>query len=88
MSKARPNKKIEVTPKKLEAIKAEAIGQTMILTIAYLMDELGYDEDKCLAVWDGVTRYAGAVSSKLITMQKVCDIINKSTGLNIRWNKR
>ena len=59
----------------------------MILTIAYLMDELSYDEDKCLAIWEGVARYAEAVDGKLITMQKVCDIINNATGLQIRWNR-
>lgn len=81
-------KKVEITPKKLQAIKMEAIGQTMVLTIAYLMDELGYDEDRCLDVWDGVARYADAIDEKLITMNKICDIINEHTGLNIRWNKR
>lgn len=81
-------KKVEITPKKLQAIKMEAIGQTMVLTIAYLMDELGYDEDRCLDVWDGVARYADAIDEKLITMNKICDIINEHTGLNIHWNKR
>ena len=81
-------RKVEITQKKLQDIKMEAIGQTMVLTIAYLMDELGYDEDKCLDVWDGVARYADAVNSNLIKMEKICDIINEHTGLNIHWNKR
>ena len=86
--KTRPNKRIELTPRKLEEIKAEAIGQAMILTIAYLMDELNYDADECVSIWEGVTRYAEAVGDRLITMDKVCNIINDHTGLNIKWNKR
>lgn len=85
--KSRKNKKVELTPRKVKEIKTEAMGQAMILTIAYLMDDLGYSDDKCLEVWEGVTRYAEAIDSKLISMQKVCDIINIATGLNIRWNK-
>lgn len=81
------DKKKTLTPRKIQEIKTEAMGQAMILTIAYLMDELSYDEDKCLAVWEGVARYAEAVDDKLITMQKVCDIINNATGLQIRWNR-
>lgn len=81
------DKKKTLTPRKIQEIKTEAMGQAMILTIAYLMDELSYDEDKCLAIWEGVARYAEAVDGKLITMQKVCDIINNATGLQIRWNR-
>ena len=87
MPKPRKNKKVELTPRKVKEIKTEALGQAMILTLGYLMDEMDYDPDALLGVWEGVVRYAEAVDSKLISMQKVCDIINKSTGLNIRWNK-
>lgn len=87
MPKQRKNKKVELTPRKVQEIKVEAMGQAMILTIAYLMDELGYDDERCVAVWEGVARYAEAIDDRLISMRKVCDIINKATGLNIRWNK-
>lgn len=79
-------KKITITPRKLDEIRTEILGQAMILHIAYLMDELGYDEQKCLEVWDGVSRYSEALKTKTITMHKVCAIINEHTGLNIRWN--
>lgn len=59
----------------------------MILFAAYLMDELDYNEDRILSVWDGVSRYAEAIQNKDITMKKVCEIVNAHTGLNIRWNK-
>lgn len=86
MSKQRKNKKVELTPRKVKEIKTEAMGQAMILTIAYLMDELDFDEDRCLEIWEGVSRYAEAVDTKLLSMRKICDIINANTGLNIRWN--
>lgn len=79
-------KKITITPRKLDEMRTEILGQAMILHIAYLMDELGYDEQKCLDVWDGVARYSEALKTKTITMHKVCQIINEHTGLNIRWN--
>lgn len=79
-------KKIEITPKKLDEIKTEILGQAMLLHLAYLMDELDYDDEKCLAIWDGVARYSEAVKNKTITMKHICKIINAHTGLNIRWN--
>ncbi len=87
MSKPKKNKKVELTPRKVQEIKVEAMGQAMILTIAFMMDELNFDDEKCLEIWEGVARYAEAVDSKLITMNKICKIINEHTGLNIRWNK-
>ena len=80
-------KKIEVTPRKLEEIKKDIAGQTMILTLGYLMDDMEYDPDKLIEVWDGLTRYAEAVNSHIISLNKVCDIINENTGLTIRWNR-
>lgn len=85
--KPRKNKKVELTPRKVQDIKTEALGQAMILTLAYLMDEFDYDGDALVGVWEGVARYSEAIAQKLITMQQVCDIINNATGLDIRWNK-
>ena len=83
----RKNKKIEVTPRKLTEIKHDIAGQTMILTLGYLMDDLEYDPDKLIEVWNGLSRYAEAIDTHLITLNKVCDIINENTGLSIRWNR-
>lgn len=80
-------KKIEVTPRKLQEIKNDVTGQTLILTLGYLMDDMDYDPESLLGVWEGVTRYAEAVNTHIISLQKVCDIINEHTGLGIRWNK-
>ncbi len=80
------DKKITMTPRKVEEIKRQAIGQTYILCACYLMDELDYSEDKILEVWDGIARYADAIKSKDITMNRVCKILSEHTGMNVRWN--
>ena len=80
-------KKTEITPRKLEAIKQEVAGQMMILTLAYLMEDEDFDENRLIGVWSGLTRYSEAVNSHLISLKKICEIINKSTGLEIRWNR-
>ena len=80
------DKRITITPRKLEEIKKEAIGQTYILCAAYLMDELDYSEDKIVEVWNGITRYAEAIRNKDITMNKICKILSEKTGMNVRWN--
>ena len=80
-------KKIEITPRKLDEIKRDIAGQTMILTLGYLMDDMDYDPDKLIEVWSGLSRYAEAVNSHLISLDKVCKIINENTGLEIRWNR-
>ena len=81
------NKKVMLTPRKVEDIKLEAIMQTMLLAASYLMDELDYSEDRLLAFWAGVTRYSQAVKDHDITMNKVCLILKEHTGLEVRWNK-
>lgn len=80
-------KKVEITPRKLQELKKEIAGQTMILTLGYLMDDMDYDAERLIGVWDGLTRYATAIENHLITLNKVCDIIKDNTGLEIRWNK-
>lgn len=80
------DKRITITPRKLQEIKTEAIGQTFLLVAVYLMDEVGYKEDKILEIWDGITRYADAVQNKVITMNRVCKILEEHTGIKVRWN--
>lgn len=79
-------KKVMMTPHKVEEIKREAIGQTYLLVAAYLMDELGYSEDKILEIWGGITKYADAVRDKDITMKHICKILEEHTGMKVRWN--
>ena len=78
-------KKVEMTPRKVEQLAREASAKAMILFAGYLMDDQDFDAERICEVWDGVTRYAEAIDNKLITLSKVCEIINEHTGLNIRW---
>ena len=87
-TRATKNKRVEITPAKLNEIKVDVAVQTQILMLSWLMDEFGYDRDKIVEAWDGVARYADAVKEKIISMDKVCNIINEHTGLNIKWNNR
>ena len=78
-------KKIELTPRKIEELAKDASAKAMILFAAYLMEDEDFTPERICEVWEGVTRYSMAVDDKLITLKKVCDIINEHTGLNIRW---
>lgn len=78
-------KKVELTPRKVAEIKRDAATQMMIMLAAYLMDYEGFDDKQIVDAWQGVTRYAEAVNDKLISLNKVCKIINENTGLDIRW---
>ena len=80
------DKRITITPRKLQEIKTEAIGQTFLLFAAYLMDELEYSDERILELWDAVARYSDAVKNKDITMNKICKIIEEHTGMKVRWN--
>lgn len=80
-------KKIEITPRKLDEIKKDTAGQMMILLVAYLMDELNYEPEKIIEVWQGVERYSEAIDSHLLSLNTVCKIIGEHTGLEIRWNR-
>lgn len=80
------DKKVMLTPRKIQEIKTEAVGQTFLLAAAYLMDEMEYSEDKILELWDGITRYSDAVRDGTINMNKVCKILEKHTGMKVRWN--
>ena len=87
-TRSKKNKRVEVTPRKFQEMKVDAMGQAFILASAYLMDELDYDPQKIIDFWNGVCRYSGAIQDKLITIHKVVEIINENTGLNVRWNGR
>ena len=74
--------------KQIRKIESETWQKCMILSAAYLMDEFGYDEDRVISYWDGLTRYLDAIDQKIITMDKVCDIIHEHTGLDLKRRKK
>lgn len=84
--KYKPNTQMTITHRDLKRIKDEISHRTLILITAYLMDELDYDEDRIIEMWDGIANWAHAIDhDKLIKLQDVCDIINQHTGLKIQW---
>lgn len=67
----------------IKRIKYEIADDILTNVSAYLMDELDYDEDKIVALWEGTARYAKAERDGLITKSKVKSIIEKHTGLKL-----
>jgi len=81
---AKGKKPMTLNQTKIKELTYKAIQQTMLLTCAYLMDELDYSEDKICEIWEGVSRYSEAVMDKTISIDKVIEIINEQTGMNIK----
>jgi hypothetical protein len=47
------------------------------------MDEMDYDEDRLIGFWEGVSRYAKAIDTKIISLRTVTRIIEDHTGLTL-----
>ena len=70
----------------LERMKVEIAHRTLLLVTAYTMDELNYDEDKIIEMWDAIARWSDAIDNqKVIKLNDIADIINQHTGLKLRW---
>lgn len=70
----------------LERMKVEIAHRTLLLVTAYTMDELNYDEDKIIEMWDAIARWSDAIDKqKVIKLNDIADIINQHTGLKLRW---
>lgn len=81
----RPSQKvITLTAREITRIKKEISDRTLTLITAYLMDELDYDEDKIIELWEGITRYSEAIKDHSITLNKVKDIIQEKTGIVLK----
>lgn len=86
----RPKKHKNVVMSKTAVRKLEedVTKKILILSAAYLMDEFDYSEDAICDYWDGLTRYVDAIDQKLITLDKVCAIIQEHTGLEFHRVKK
>ena len=60
-----------------------AADNMLTLVTAYLMDELDYDEDRIVDLWNGITWYAESIKDHTITLKKVKDIITENTGIKL-----
>ena len=79
------NKGVWVDEKRLKKMEQESWEKCLILSCSYLMDEMDYSEDRMLEYFDGMDRYISAVKEKLITIDKVCEIIEEHTGVKLKW---
>lgn len=66
-----------------DRIKMNVTDEVLTLLLGYLMDDLDYDEDRILEVFEGVSRYHKAVKDHLITIKQIKKIIKEKTGLDL-----
>lgn len=83
MSRPKKQKSITISKTQLRRHDDEVVQKMIILSAAYLMDEMDYSEDRIVEYWEGLTRYAEAIDQKLITIRQVNDIIEQHTGLKL-----
>ena len=62
-----------------------AIQRMLVLSAAYLMEEQDWDDDRLIDYYEAMCRWSDAIDTKLITIQKVIDMVNEKTGAEIRW---
>ena len=74
--------------KQIRKIEQETWQKCLILSAAFLMDELDYSDERIIEYWDSMTNYMDAIDSHLITMDQVCDIIKDHTGLDLKRRKK
>ena len=51
----------------INKIKMQVADRMLCLVTAYLMDEVDYDEDRIVELWNGVSRYSAAIKDHDIT---------------------
>jgi len=79
----KPKTHVTLTQKDITRIREEATARALVLATAYLMDEMDYDEDRLIGFWEGVSRYAKAIDTKIISLRTVTRIIEDHTGLTL-----
>ena len=68
----------------VKKMETEIWEKCLILSAAYLMDEMDYNEDKVVDYFTSMTKYLEAIDDHLLTMDKVCEIIKEHSGVDIR----
>lgn len=89
--KHKSNRCIMMTKAELNKLKKEiteeAFIKSVVLILAYIMEEPGIDcdEEKIVEIFEGIERYAQYIESHEITLKKICEIIKEYTGIVIKW---
>ena len=79
---------ITMTARDVTKMKMEIADRMLCLVTAYLMDELDYDEENIVKLWEGITRYSQAIKDHTLTLNKVKEIIQDNTGIKfLGWKK-
>lgn len=82
----KPKDKLVMTKGDLERIKVEIAHRTLLMVTCWTMDELDFDEDKIIAMWDDIARWSSAIDKdKTLKLNTIADIINEHTGLKLQW---
>ena len=78
-------KKYHISDKQLERIKMEVAEEVnrkaCLLCIAAMADHLSLTEDEICETAEVITRWAGYLDEKIITINDVSEIIEKKTGI-------
>lgn len=69
----------------LKNLKEDIARKMIALSMAYLMDEFNYDAEALCDFYDGMERYLNAIDEKLITLQKVGEIIKEHSNIELKW---
>ena len=96
--KANPNKsraRYVLTKKQMDEVKLEIVQKTMLLAAITYADQNLIDEEKqeyypdaperIMDFWERITRYAGGVDKKLISMHFVTKVLREHVGLDVHW---
>jgi len=78
-------KSIVMSKTALKDLKEDIARKMIALSMAYLMDEFNYDSKALCDFYDGMERYLNAIDEKLITIQKVEEIIKEHSNIELKW---
>ncbi len=78
------DKRVTLTAAQLRREKEESTEKALVLFIAAAMDEFDWTEDDVQRFSVRLERYGKAVMNKVISLEKVCDIIHEIMGIEIR----
>jgi len=79
------DKKNVYTPSDIRRMQEEMSAKTVCLVLATLMDEFDFGKPELEGFVERFCRYNDAVNTHLITIQTVAKIVEKQTGVKMKW---
>lgn len=74
------------TKAELRKREEQAVGKTLTIFLAALMDEYDLEKYDLELVMERFTRYSNAIDEHLITVKQVSEIIKEQTGVDVKWH--